>query len=146
MTEVCYRREEPQREQSIPNYLVNIFANISHFVSKVLLHRSLVTLNLMLSHTLYYFFANLCEIEPEKMYVEAKKKIAIYFLANFLEWRCDFLVEEVWILVVEFHTFFRVRMANILPYEIGHSLGVLLTYRGENTQQDWESIIGKHIG
>ena len=52
---------------------------------------------------------------------------------------------RIGILVVEFHTFFRVRMANILPYEIGHSLGVLLTYRGENTQQDWESIIGKHI-
>ena len=51
----------------------------------------------------------------------------------FVVWRCEFLV-EVWILVEDFHTFFRVRMANILPYEIGHSLGVLLTYRGENTQ------------
>ena len=94
MTEVYYNREEPQREQSIPNYLVNIFANISHFVSKVLLHRSLVTLNLNV--ILYViFFANLCEIEPKKYTSEAKKKIAIYFLANFLEWRCDFLVEEV---------------------------------------------------
>ena len=26
-------------------------------------------------------------------------------------------------------------MNKMLPYEIGHSVGVLLTYRGENTQQ-----------
>ena len=49
-------------------------------------------------------------------------------------------------LVEDFHTIYRVKMNKMLPYEIGHSLGVLLTYRGENTQQDWESIIGKHIG
>ena len=83
------------------------------------------------------FFANLCEIEPEKMYVEAKKKIAIYFLANFFG-------VEVWLfgwggvnLVEDFHTIYRVKMNKMLPYEIGHSLGVLLTYWGENTQPKW---------
>ena len=80
------------------------------------------------------------------MYVEAKKKIVIYFLANFFG-------VEVWLfgwggvnLVEDFHTIYRVKMHKMLPYEIGHSLGVLLTDWGENTQQDWESIIGKHIG
>ena len=38
-------------------------------------------------------------------------------------------------LVEDFHTIFREKMNKMLPYEIGHSLGVLLTYRGENTQQ-----------
>ena len=37
-------------------------------------------------------------------------------------------------------------MHKMLPYEIGLSLGVLLTDWGENAQQDWESIIEKWIG
>ena len=144
MTEVCYRREEPQREQSIPNYLVNIFANFSHFVSKLLLHRSLVTLNLNV--ILYVIFLPICvKLSPNKC-PRQKRKLRSIFWPIFLEWRCEFLVEEVWILVVEFHTIYRVKMNKMLPYEIGHSLGVLLTYWGENTQQDWESIIRKHIG
>ena len=93
----------------------------------------------MLSHTLYFFCQFVWNWARKNVCWGKKENRDLFF--------GQFFGVEVWLfgwggvnLVEDFHTIFREKMHKMLPYEIGHSLGVLLTDWGENTQPN---IIGK---